>query len=250
MIQLKNVSFNYGKKVIIKEADVNIKKNKITIVVGPNGCGKTTLLKIISGLLPKKTGDIFIDGKDINDYKRNEIAKKISFMPQMRHTPDMTVNDFLMCARYPYMGINKSPSEADITAVNNAITSTNLSTYAHKNLKKLSGGERQKVYFAMTLAQNTDIILMDEPTTYLDMDKQYEILDLIKRMKNKTIVMVMHDLTYALKYADYIVVMDNGQIIYSGSVEEVLNSDILSKVYNVKVKEIFVDGHKEYIVVK
>ncbi len=250
MIKLEKVCCGYGKKTIVRDADVNFEKNKITVIVGPNGCGKTTLLKTMARLINLKSGDMALDDKKISEYGRNEFAKKVTFMPQMRHTPDMTVEDFLMCGRYPYMNFNKVPKEEDKMAVEQVLLAADMEEYRHTPLKKLSGGERQKVYFAMVLTQQTEVILLDEPTTYLDMDKQYEMLDLIKKMTDKTIVMVLHDLPLALKYADSLIVMEKGRIAGHGSVEEILESGILKEVYRVKINEVVVNGEKEWIVTK
>lgn len=252
MIKLEKLCCGYGRKEIVHEVTTIFEKNRITAVVGPNGCGKSTLLKSIVGILKSKSGRIIIDGKELNEYKKPELAKKITLLPQMRHVPYMKVEDLIMCARYPYLGMNKTPDEDDLHAVTDAMSITDTLQFKDEYVKKLSGGQRQKVYIAMTLAQRTDIILFDEPTTYLDMEKQFEILDLIEILKNsgKTVVMVVHDLAYALKYADDIVVMSEGKIVQCGSVREIIESGILEEIYMIKVNKVLLDGKEEYVMTK
>ena len=252
MIEVKNLSCGYGKKEVIHNVDVCFGKGEVTAVVGPNGCGKTTVMKAMAGLIKVKNDRIYIDNKDINQYKDMDRAKKIAFMPQIRHVPAMSVYDFLMCARYPYLGMSKQPEKSDIEAVENAISITGIGEYRMRSLKKLSGGERQKVYFAFMLAQQAEVLILDEPTTYLDIERQFEILDMIRLMKknNKTVVMVLHDICHSLKFADKIVVMDEGRVKMQGTPDEIIESGVLEKIYNIKLKELEIDGNKEYITVK
>lgn len=252
MIKLENVCCGYGKKEIVHSADAVFEKNKITVIVGPNGCGKTTLLKTMAGVLKAKNGSILVDNISLEQYKRRDLAKKLSLLPQIRHIPNMTVETLIMCARYPYLGINKVLGERDRKAVNNAMEMADVVKYSDRTVRKLSGGERQKVYIAMMLAQETDIILLDEPTTYLDIEQQFEILNLIRDMKNqgKTIIMVLHDLSHCLKYADNVIVMDKGNIVAKGSKNEIIQSKILEKVYDIRLHTATVEGEEEYIMRK
>lgn len=250
MIEINNLSYGYGNKTILDKINANINENEVTVILGPNGCGKTTFLKVVAGILHMKTGVVRIKGKSICDYKGKDMAKIVAFMPQMRHVPVMTVEDFIMCARYPYLGISKKPIEKDLIAVNDAMKIVGITNLKDKLIKKLSGGERQKVYFAFMLAQETEILLLDEPTTYLDTNNQYEMLDLIESMKNtgKTIVMVLHDVVQGLKYADNIIVMNDGKLEFSGTPKAALG--VLEKLYNVKIKKINIDNKEEYIILR
>ncbi len=255
VIELINVSCGYGKNnKIIHNVNVCFKKNKVNVILGPNGCGKTTLLKAIAGLIKINEGDIFVNDKRSSEYNSNTLAKLISFMPQMRHVPAMLVRDYIMCARYPYLGISKQPQDSDFLAVDEAMEIVGVTAFKDRPLKKLSGGERQKVYFAFMLAQQTDILLLDEPTTYLDAAKQFELLDLIKDMKEnqkkKTVVMVMHDICHGLKAADNIIVMNEGQIIFSGTPTQVLDEGILEKIYNIKIHRLVIEDNEEYVISK
>ncbi len=252
MIEIKNLSCGYNGKEIVHNVDLCFEKSDVNIILGPNGCGKSTLMKAMVGVLNVKDSMICIDGKDINKYKDVERAKKIAFMPQIRNVPSMSVFDFMMCARYPYLGLSKVPEKVDVEAVENAIKVCGISEYSTSSIKKLSGGERQKVYFAFMLAQQTDILMLDEPTTYLDVKREFEILDMIKNMKKdeKTIVIILHDICHALKYADKIVVMDKGKIEAFGTPEQILESGVLEKIYNIKLHKIEFEGDTEYIIKK
>ena len=251
MIKIENLSCGYGKQNVIHNIDACIEEHKITVILGPNGCGKTTLLKAIAGLIDIKQGQISIKDKLINSYKRNDMAKLVSFMPQIRHVPVMKVEDLLMCARYPYLGMNKIPQKADYEAVSQAMNITGILEYKDRGLKTLSGGERQKVYFAFMLAQQTDIMVLDEPTTYLDIEKQFEILDMIKLMSHKkTVVMVLHDICHGLKYADNVIIMNEGRVLDCGTPQEILSNGILEKIYNIKIHKLTIDGCEQYVILK
>lgn len=251
MIEIKNLSCGYGKKTIVRIDNLKIEKNKLTVITGPNGCGKTTFLKALAGVLYNINGEITVNGINLIEITGKKRAEIISFMPQIREIPKMMVKDFLMCARYPYTGFSKLPRCEDKQAVVHAMQITGTEVYENRRLETLSGGERQKIYFAMALAQETDIILLDEPTTYLDTDKQFEIMDLINSVKtDKTVVLVMHDLRYALKYADSIIVMNNGKVIQAGTKEEILNSEVLEKLYNIKIIKHNIENSEEYIITR
>ncbi|NMA65426.1 MAG: ABC transporter ATP-binding protein [Clostridiaceae bacterium] len=180
MIKLSNISAGYNKIEIIKNINISLEEGSITSIIGKNGCGKTTLLKTASNLLKPFSGQITVNGKDISTIPNKELAKKLSFLPQLRAVPNITVYNLVMHGRYPYLGFSRTPQKEDKIIVEKAIESMNLGEYINKNIQELSGGQRQKVYIAMILAQNTDIIFLDEPTTYLDINHQLEILEIIK----------------------------------------------------------------------
>lgn len=249
MLEVKNITSGYGRKIVNSSVSFSIKKNNLTVILGPNGCGKTTLLKTICGVLNNKNGEIYIDDVNIRRLSLKEKAKKIAYMPQIRHIPDMTVMDFISCARYPHTGITKSYSLDDLMYINNAIEKAGIQEYTERKLCTLSGGERQKVYLAMALCQDTEIILLDEPVTYLDIEKQFDIMNLIKNLKqNKTILMVCHDIRLSLKYADNFIVMDKGKVLKEGTKEEILASGILEKVFNIKIEECKLKSGYDYII--
>ena len=252
MIEIKNMSCGYGKKEIIQDMNLNINKNEITVILGPNGCGKSTFLKAMAGIVGLKKGEVIVKNQNANEISNKEMAKILSYLPQIRHIPNMSVYDFIMCARYPYLGLNKQPQLDDINAVESAILKVGIEEFNIRHMKTLSGGERQKVYIAFMLAQETDILLLDEPTTYLDISKQFEILDIIANLKayDKTVVMVLHDIIHGLIIADKIVVMDKGQICFSGNVQATMDSGVLEQIYNIKISKHTIDENEEYIILK
>ena len=252
MIKLENLSCGYGKKIILNHIDACFEENTINVIIGRNGCGKSTLLKTIAGLSKDYTGSIIFDGKNVEEYGRNQMAKLVAFMPQIRHIPSMNVEEFLMCARYPYIGMMNNPEERDYVALDEAMELVGIKDFKNRNLKKLSGGERQKVYFAFMLVQEAKYLLLDEPTTYLDVEKQFEILDLIKVLKDrgKTVVMVIHDICHGLKIADKIFLVNDKNMVSFNDANTLVESKILERIYNVKLQTVMVDGKKEYIIVK
>jgi len=247
MIELINVSAGYAGKDVIKDININFIKNKITGIIGPNGSGKTTLLKTACRLLKPGCGSILLEGKDIFKFTPKEIARKAAVLPQSRIAPNMSVESFIMHGRFPYANFSRKPSQEDRLKVLSAMEMTKTYEFRAKNITHLSGGERQRVYIAMAVAQDTEVILLDEPTTHLDICQQIEVLDLLRLLngKGKTIIMIMHDISQAMKYCDYVCVMNKGRIlcclpppeVYEGKfIEEsfkiicrqnIINSDII-----------------------
>lgn len=251
MIKLNNITAGYNKVEIIKNINIDFKDGSITSIIGKNGCGKTTLLKTASNLLKPFRGIITIMGKDISDIPDKELAKKVSFLPQNRTVPNITVYNLVMHGRYPYLGFSRTPLKKDREIVKKAIELMGLYKYVNKNIHELSGGQRQKVYIAMVLAQDTDIIFLDEPTTYLDINHQLEILEEIKKLKKmgKTIVMVLHDLNSALSCSDRICLMDNGEIVIYDTPQAVFESREIDRVFRVFPSQVLTENKtaKQYV---
>jgi len=251
MIKLNNITAGYNKVEIIKNINIDFKDGSITSIIGKNGCGKTTLLKTASNLLKPFRGEITIMGKDISDIPGKELAKNVSFLPQNRTVPNMTVYNLVMHGRYPYLGFSRTPLKKDREIVKKAIELMGLYKYVNKNIHELSGGQRQKVYIAMVLAQDTDIIFLDEPTTYLDINHQLEILEEIKKLKKmgKTIVMVLHDLNSALSCSDRICLMDNGEIVIYDTPQAVFESREIDRVFRVFSSQVLTENKtaKQYV---
>jgi len=256
MIKMFDVSAGYNNEVIIKNIQMAFEAGTVTSIIGKNGCGKTTLLKTAANILRPYNGQVMIDddGNWINVHalKNKEIATRISYMPQHKETPNISVSGLVMHGRFPYLNFSRIPQKKDREIVEKALEITGTIDLRHKNLQELSGGQRQKVYLAMVLAQDTEILFLDEPTTYLDIDHQFEILHLIDTLKKmgKTIVMVIHDISNALKYSDKVCLMDKGEIISCDTPKEIIKSKHIDKIFNICCEEIWVDSTKtnQYII--
>ena len=236
MIELKNISFSYGKKSAINKLSTEFKRGILYGIIGPNGCGKTTLLRLICGLLKETQGEILIDGSPLSNYSQKELAKNISLMPQTRPVPDMTVYDFVSSGRFPYLGLSRKLREIDFEKIEKAMAATQTAEFANRYLTSLSGGERQRVYLALLLAQDTDYILLDEPSSFLDISHSILFNEILVSLKKngKCIVSVFHDISSALKCCDKILVMQNGELKFSGNSTETVKSEILKTVFGVK----------------
>ncbi len=236
-IETKELSIAYDEKLIVESLNLNLPKGKITSIIGPNGCGKSTILKAIGRIMKKKSGMIYLDGEDISKTPTKEIAKKMAILPQTPTAPNgLTVKELVSYGRYPHQKGFGRLTEEDKKIINWAIEATKLSEFCHREIDNLSGGQRQRVWIAMALAQQTDLILLDEPTTYLDMAHQLEILELLAELnKNQacTIVMVLHDLNLASRFSDYIVAVNQGNIIASGGPEKVITKENLARVFQI-----------------
>ena len=233
----EQVTIGYGDTTIINNLDVEIPDGKVTSIIGPNGCGKSTLLKALSRLLSVKDGSINLDGESIHSQSTKEIAKKIAILPQSPEVPDgLTVGELVSYGRFPHQkGFGRLTAE-DKKEIDWALSVTGTSEFRHRTINDLSGGQRQRVWIAMALAQRTDIIFLDEPTTYLDICHQLEILNLVKKLNEEegcTIVMVLHDINQAIRFSDHLITMKAGDIVATGQTEEVLTKDILEKVFNI-----------------
>lgn len=230
MIELKNICAGYGEKDILKIDDVFFEDGKITSIIGLNGSGKTTLLKTILGLVHFR-GDIFIDEKNAREFSVKERAKKIAYLPQNLQKADMTVLTLCKHGRFPYLGFSKILNESDKILVKNALLLTDMWEKRDKLLKEISGGELQRAYLAMVIAQNTKTILLDEPATFMDIKHQLSVLNVLKKLANegRGIVMVSHDIPQSFTFSDKIFLMKNGQIVKKGNPNEVANDCVLLK---------------------
>ncbi|MGX0052816.1 ferric hydroxamate/heme transport system ATP-binding protein [Staphylococcus capitis] len=235
----EQVKIGYGDTTIINNLDVEVPDGKVTSIIGPNGCGKSTLLKALSRLLSIKDGAIHLDGQSIHAQSTKEIAKKIAILPQSPEVADgLTVGELVSYGRFPHQkGFGRLTAE-DKKEIDWALSVTGTSEFRHRSINDLSGGQRQRVWIAMALAQRTDIIFLDEPTTYLDICHQLEILELVQKLNKEqgcTIVMVLHDINQAIRFSDHLIAMKEGNIVANGTTQEVLTKDILEKVFNIDV---------------
>lgn len=234
-IETKQLTLSYGDSIIIDELDLAIPKGEITVFIGGNGCGKSTLLRSIARLLKPKSGEIVLNGKEIAKLSSKDVAKQMAVLPQGPIAPEgLTVLQLVKQGRYPYQTWLKQWSSEDEEKVYQALEATGLLDLKERSVDSLSGGQRQRAWIAMTLAQDTDFILLDEPTTYLDMTHQIEILDLLFELnerENRTIVMVLHDLNLACRYAHNIVAVKDKKIAAMGKPEDVVTRALVKKVF-------------------
>ena len=241
IIEIKNLSFSYANKEIFNNLNINIENGKITTLLGQNGCGKSTLLKILAKNLAYSNGKIIFDKKDLNKYSIKELAKKLSMVYQKNSTPEeITVYNMVSFARLPYQNILfYKNNEDDRKKIEFALEQTDLLEFKDNFVSELSGGQLQRVYIAMCLAQDTKTIIFDEPTTFLDIKYQKSILQLIKKLNKElriTIIMVLHDINQSLSYSDNIIALKDGKIIKSGSSSEFYNETLLTNIYDTDIK--------------
>lgn len=237
MIQLKDLSAGYAGRDVIKNVTLDFIPGQVLVLVGPNGSGKSTLLKAALGLIPATEGEILYDGVDIKQLKRKEIAKKAAFLPQSRNTPSIQALRMVLHGRFPYISYPRQYSEQDYEIARSAMDMTGSREHENKFVNELSGGQRQSVYLAMTLSQDAETVFMDEPTTYLDMNQQFQIINTayVLAEKGKAVVLVLHDLALALNVADRIGVFREGQLLCCASPETTYVSGVLEDVFNVDV---------------
>ncbi len=237
-LETRQLTLSYGERNIIEQLDVKIPRGEITVFIGSNGCGKSTLLRSLARLLKPKEGVILLDGHAIAKQSTKEVAKQLAILPQGPTAPEgLTVLQLVKQGRYPHQSWLQQWSEEDERMVTKALTATRLSSLAERTVDSLSGGQRQRAWIAMTLAQGTETILLDEPTTYLDMSHQIEILDLLYELnqtENRTIVMVLHDLNLACRYAHHIVAVHNQTVYAQGRPEAVMTEDLVRAVFGME----------------
>jgi len=235
-LEARNLCLSYGGTPIFDDLNVKIPKGKITVLIGSNGCGKSTLLRSLARLLLPRKGSIVLDGQELAKLPTKEIAKRLAILPQGPTAPEgLTVLQLVKQGRYPYQSWLQQWSEEDERMVRLSLQSTRMEALAERPVDALSGGQRQRAWIAMTLAQGTDTILLDEPTTYLDVTHQIEVLDLLYELnerEGRTIVMVLHDINLACRYAHHMVAVKNGRIWAEGAPEEIVGPDMIRSVFD------------------
>ncbi|MCR4758139.1 MAG: ABC transporter ATP-binding protein [Butyrivibrio sp.] len=231
----KNLSVGYENKEIISDLNIEIPQGKFSVIIGSNGCGKSTLLKSLARLLKPQKGNILLDGKSIYEIPTLCLARQIGLLPQSPLVPSgITVADLVARGRFPYQNFLGQLSKADYKAIADAMDAMGIRDLAECPIDSLSGGQRQRVWIALVLAQETDILLLDEPTTYLDIAYQVEILDCIERLnrvKKTTVVAILHDINLSIRYADHIFAMKGGKLITEGSPRDIITPDLMREIY-------------------
>lgn len=239
MVRLYTDALNigYGERLIVKNLSVDIPDKKITTIIGSNGCGKSTLLKAITRIISHQSGTVVLDGENISKESTKILAKKMAILPQAPESASgLTVGELVSYGRFPYQKGFGRLTKKDYEVIDWALEVTGTTDFKFRPVDSLSGGQRQRVWIAMALAQETEIIFLDEPTTYLDMAHQLEVLELLQKLneeQERTIVMVLHDLNQAARFADYIIALKDGEIVKAGSCEEVMNRNVLKKVFHI-----------------
>ena len=238
LLSTRRLTLAYDRAPIVINLDIAIPSEKITILVGPNGCGKSTLLRGLARLLKPRAGTIYLNGEDIFKLSTKAVAKRLGILPQSPVAPEgLTVRDLVAQGRYPHQNWLQQWSKDDERLVEQALATTGMTQLAERSLDTLSGGQRQRAWIAMALAQDTEILLLDEPTTFLDLAHQIEVLDLLyelNRKEERTIVMVLHDLNQACRYADRLVAVREGQIFAQGTPEQVMTEAIVQEVFGLE----------------
>lgn len=236
-IRTKDLNISYGNLDIVKDLNLEIPKGKITTIIGANGCGKSTILKTLARIIKPKSGLIYINDKELNSQDSKELAKAMAVLPQSPQAPNgLTVEELISYGRFPHQkGFGKLKDE-DKDIINWALEKTRISEFRDRPIEALSGGQRQRAWIAMALAQETDILLLDEPTTYLDLAHQLEVLKLLEELNKKegrTIVMVIHELNNAARFADHMIGVKKGKIVCQGTAHEVMTKENLREIFNI-----------------
>lgn len=237
-LRSNDIKLGYEQRVIINQMNLQIPNGKISVIIGANGSGKSTLLKAFSGLIKPMQGNITLDDVELADYKSKELAKILGLLPQSPLVPEgIKVLDLVARGRYPHRGFMQPLRKTDFDFVYDALKRMGVEDLANRNVDELSGGQRQRVWIALVLAQNTDILLLDEPTTYLDIAYQVDILDTLAQLnksKETTVIMVLHDINLSARYADYIFAMKDGNLVAQGKPDEIITPELMEEVYGLK----------------
>lgn len=233
--RVEKLTAGYDRKTILHDIDLKLLDGEISVIIGANGCGKSTLLKTMAKLIKPMSGEVILDGKAISKIPAKEFARTLGVLPQERVLPEgITVVDLISRGRYPHHSLLSSMSKADYEAVAEAMEMMDITAFANRDIEALSGGQKQRVWIAMALAQQTDILFLDEPTTFLDITYQVEILDMLTDLNRKygtTIVMVLHDINLAVRYAEHVFALKEGVLIAEGKASSVITSELIKEVF-------------------
>ncbi|WP_325200693.1 ABC transporter ATP-binding protein [Oscillibacter sp.] len=240
MLEVKNLSAGYSGRRVLEGVTLAVRPGRALVLLGPNGCGKSTLLRTMAGLLPPLGGEVLLDGRPLRDHPPRRAAQKIAYLPQSRSVPSITARRLVLHGRFPYLSYPRRYGREDYEAVDRALAAADALDLADRPLPELSGGQRQKVYLAMALAQETETVLMDEPTTYLDIRRQLETLALVGRLaeEGRGAALALHDLCLALAAADDVAVLGEGRLLALGGPEEIYQSKVLERVMGVRLDRV------------
>lgn len=248
MLEVRNVSAGYHEASVLHDVNLAFEPGKLTVLIGPNGCGKSTLLRAAAGLMPVQQGEVCLEGRPLREFSSRKVAQKVSYLAQSKNAPDITVRKLVLHGRFPYLSYPRRYSGADHEIVQWAMERMGIAQLAQKSMQQLSGGQRQQAFIAMTLAQDCETVLMDEPTTYLDISHQLHLIRLTQQMaqQGKAVGLVLHDLPLALKAADRVVVLSDGRIRQICTSAELLQSNLISEVFDVRLHSVEAAGEMNY----
>jgi iron complex transport system ATP-binding protein len=239
-LHASHLTLAYDNRAVVEDLGVDIPDGSFTVIIGPNACGKSTLLRALSRMLNPRAGRVYLDGRVITSYPTKEVARRLALLPQTSMAPDgITVVDLVARGRFPHQRLLRQWSTDDEEAVTSAMTATGVLDLAGRRVDELSGGQRQRVWLAMALAQRTRILLLDEPTTYLDIAHQVEVLDMCADLHQRhghTLVAVLHDLNQACRYASHLIAMHDGTIVAEGRPAEIVTTDLIQDVFGLRCR--------------
>lgn len=237
-LEARGVELSYDQRVVVEDLSLTIPDGRITAIVGPNACGKSTLLRAMARILQPQRGTVLLDGKSIQEFPTREVARRLGLLPQSPVAPGgIRVVDLVSRGRTPYQSLFRQWSDRDETAVAEAMAATGIAHLANRMVDELSGGQRQRVWIAMIIAQQTELLLLDEPTTFLDIAHQIEVLDMVSGLNRdwkRTIVIVLHDLNLACRYAHHLVAMRDGRVVSAGTPDEVITTEMVAAVFGIE----------------
>lgn len=248
MLEFSRTDAGYSRGTVLHDITLRLRPGEITAIGGPNGCGKSTLLKLACGLLTPTSGQVLLDGKALHSLSPQERALHVAYLPQGRNVPELTAFRMVLHGRFPHLSFPRRYTREDVEAAEAALRWVDSEELSDRSMATLSGGQRQRIYLAMALAQETDIILMDEPTTYLDIKARFEVMELAHRLAalGKTVVIVLHDLDLLLRYADRAILLQDGRVVADGTPGELCKSGLLEQVFGVRVHCVETPEGREY----
>lgn len=248
MLEVKSLSAGYSDTHVLEHVDFRIPSGKVTVILGPNGCGKSTLLKALCGIIPADSGQVVLDGENILTLPQRQLAQRVAYLAQSRQIPDITVERLVLHGRFPYLGYPRRYRKEDYAIADAAMKTMGVAELADELVQNLSGGQRQKVYIAMALVQDTPVILLDEPTTYLDISHQLQLMQQARMLaaQGKTVAMIIHDLPHAFQTADHMILMQEGKIVADGTPEQIYASGMISSVFGVRLCRTGTEGGWRY----